>query len=148
MTKPRFRLTTLLRLRETVRDERRAELAESHRAEAELHRQLTRLRKEQAEIDDRRREAGRPGVVDLERLVETDNYLALLRDRQASVQERRQDVAAETERRREALVEADRDVQSLEKLRERHQRQDRQDAERQETKQLDEAALQMSQRTV
>ena len=51
-------------------------------------------------------------------------------------------MAAEIDRRRRALLAADRDVKVLEKLRERRLVQHRLEEERQLAKQLDEAALQ------
>ena len=50
-------------------------------------------------------------------------------------------VLAEIERRQTALVEADREVKVLEKLRERQQQQHAADAMQREAKQLDEAGL-------
>ena len=59
-----------------------------------------------------------------------------------SLQRQRQALAAEIDRRRQALLEADRDVRTLEKLRENQLQAHRQEEERQEGKRLDEAALQ------
>ena len=53
-------------------------------------------------------------------------------------------MAAEIERRRQALVEADREVRVLEKLRERQLEQHRREEELRETKRLDEVVTQQA----
>ena len=70
-----FRLATLLRLREVTRNERRALLAEAHRADEELVRQLTQLGMEQQRSQDECRKAAAPGAVDVDRLVEAHRYV-------------------------------------------------------------------------
>ena len=142
MSKFHFRLATLLRLRETTRDERRVQLAEAQRADAELQSQLTRLDVEQEQLQRECRTAAGPGAVDLPRLVEAQQYAAALRAQEAELQQQRQALAVEIDRRRQALLEADRDVRTLEKLRENQLQAHRQEEERQEGKRLDEAALQ------
>ena len=117
--KPRFRLATLLRLRESTRDERRGQLAEAQRADEELVDQLTRLGMEQQQVQDECRKAAGPGDVDVDRLVEAHRYVVSLRTREEELRRQRQTLAAEIERRRQALVKADQDVQVLEKLRDR-----------------------------
>lgn len=142
MSKFRFRLATLLRLRETTRDERRVQLAETQRTDAELQAQLTRLDGEQRQVQSDRRKAAGPGAVDVPRLVETDRYASTLRARETELHRQRETLAAEIDRRRHALLEADREVQTLEKLRQTQSQAHRQEEDRRESKQLDEAALQ------
>ena len=137
-----FRLATLLRLRETTRDQRRVQLAEVHRIDAELQSQLAELDMDQRQLRRDCRTAAGPGVVDIPRLVEVQRYASALRTKQTDLQRQRQTLAAEIDRRRQALLEADRDMQTLDKLRERQLQAHRREAERQESKQLDEAALQ------
>jgi flagellar protein FliJ len=143
MAKFHFRLATLLRLREATRDERRMQLAEVQRADAELESQLEQLGHEQEQLQRDCRKAAGPGAVDLPRLVEAERYAATLRTQDADVRQQRQTLAVEIERRRQAVIEADRDVQSLEKLRDNQAQAHRQEADRQEGKRLDEAALQV-----
>lgn len=138
----RFRLATLLRLREVARDRRRVELAESRREDDELAAQLESVQDERERLQEEGRRAASPGALDVRRLVEAQRYDAALRTRQSDLQEQRRTLAAEIERRRESLVTADRDVRVLEKLRERHEERQRQERERTSAKQLDEAALQ------
>jgi flagellar export protein FliJ len=142
MPEPRFRLATLLRLRESTRDECRARLAEAQRADQELLDQLTRLDIEQQRAQDECRRAVGPGNVDIDRLVESHRYAVSLRAHEEELRERRQTLAVEIRRRRETLLKADQDVQVLEKLRDRRLERHRLEAGRKEAKQIDEAALQ------
>lgn len=143
MAKFQFRLATLLRLREATRDERRVQLAEVQRADAELQSQLERLAREQEQLRRDCREAAGPGTVDLRRLVEAEQYASALRMQEAGIRRQRETLAVEIECRRQAVIEADRDVQSLEKLRDNQLQAHRQEEDRQEGKRLDEAALQV-----
>jgi flagellar export protein FliJ len=136
----RFRLATLLRLREADRDERRSHLADAQRAEdivrariAEIDGESSRLRGESARLS-------RPGRVNIDELMEINRFeLLLAAERQGAVQQQKL-VAEEVERRRLALVAADREVRVLERLRETGQERHQQEADRQERKQMDETA--------
>ena len=140
--KNEFRLATLLRLRETTRDECRSSLAEAHRADERLLDQLARLGMEQRQSQDECRKASRPGAIEVDRLVEAHRYVSSLRAREEELRRQRQTLAAEIDRRRQSVVKADQDVQILEKLQERRLLRQRMEEARQEAKQLDEAALQ------
>ncbi len=142
MTTPKFhfRLSTLLSLRQSVRDQCRVRLAEARRADAGIESQLAELHAEQVRTEREHRRAAGPGEVRLDQLAEAGRYAAALRARQAELHELRETLAVELERRRLALLGADRDVRSLEKLRDRDQQQHRLEAGRQESRQLDGAA--------
>lgn len=135
-----FRLATLLRLHEATRDQRRVELAEVQRADAELERRLTQVAVEQERLQTECRSIASPGQVELQPLVHSQQYAAALRRQESSLNEQRQALAVEIERRRQAVVEADREVRTLEKLREGQADAYRKEAERMELKRLDEAA--------
>ena len=137
-----FRLTTLLRLRETARDERRVELAEAQRTDTELQRQLARLEMERRQVQRQCRTAAGPGAVDLPCLVEAQQYDSALRVQETEFRRQRESLAAEIDRCRQAVLEADREVRTLEKLRQTQSQAHRQEEDRQEGKRLDEAALQ------
>jgi flagellar export protein FliJ len=140
MARFHFRLATLLRLRETARDQRRLQLAEAERADAVLRTQLAELGARQRQLQDECRAAAAAGEVDLPRLVEAHRYAAALREQAAELEQERRTLAAEIDRRRQTLVEADRDVRTLEKLRESQRQAHRREEERQEARQIDEAA--------
>lgn len=111
-----FRLQTLLRIREQTRDERRAQLADALRVDVELERQQNELQQELAES----RVMAHPtlGAIDVDRVLESQRYEMLLGAKLAALAQQREHVAREIEQRRLALVEADREVRVLEKLRE------------------------------
>jgi flagellar export protein FliJ len=136
-----FRLTALLRLREAVRDERRVELADVQRADAELQSRLAQVAVEQEQLQGECRTIAGPGLVDLPPLVHAQRYAAALRGQEVELQRQRWVLAAEIDRRRQALIEADREVQTLEKLKQSQSAAHQQNAERQEGKRLDEAAI-------
>jgi flagellar protein FliJ len=142
MSQFHFRLATLLRLRESARDECRVLLAEAQRAYRDLQNRLASLAARQARLQDECRRAAGPGEVDVVRLVEAQQYAAVLWAEEAELEQQRLALAAEIDRRRQALVEADREVRTLEKLRENQFQTHRRDEVRQEGKRLDEAAIQ------
>jgi flagellar FliJ protein len=146
MPKFQFRLATLLRLHQSTRDERRIELAQSQRADAELQDQLAALESQQERLRDECREAAGPGEVDCVRLAEAHQFATALRAQEDEFVRQRQVLAVEIDRRRGAVLEADREVRTLEKLRENQFEAHRQDENRQEIKRLDEAALLTTQR--
>jgi flagellar protein FliJ len=138
MRKFSFRLATLLRLREAARDERRGQLAEAFRIADAIQERLDELARE---VDDlKRQQAAQPGRVDVDRLVAAHRYEMVLRVEQQQNEEQRTAVLAEVERRRDALAAADREVRTLEKLRETQRQRHRSDEERLLMKELDEIA--------
>jgi len=139
-----FRLTALLRLRESRRDECRAALAEAYRVDEVLKGQFEGLARELDVLREFCRLKVSPGAVDIDRLIEAQRYELVARAQQKHVAQQRETVAAEIERRRGALVEADREVRVLEKLRDRQAEQHRREEEMREVKRLDEVATQQA----
>jgi flagellar export protein FliJ len=139
MRRFQFRLVTLLRLREAVRDERRRQLAESFQAAEALAARLESVARELDQL--RRRHAASEGQVNLVGLLDADRYEAVLRDERRQVDERLSALGSEIVQRREALLAADRDVRALEQLRDTHEHRYLAEEERRSTKELDEAAL-------
>ncbi len=136
-----FRLATLLRLRQSARDECRQRLAEAQCADEDLRDRLARIAAEKQRLHGRGRRCGGPGTVDVDRLTEIERYAAVLRDDAERLRQRREALAVEIQQRRHALLKADQDARSLEKLQDRHRLRHRREAERRESKQLDEAAM-------
>jgi len=143
-----FRLEPLLKLRQARRDECRAALAEALRVDEVLRKQLDGLARELEALREFCRRKSAPGGLDIDRLVEAQRYELVTRGQQQNVAQQRQTVAAEIERRRQALVEADREVHVLEKLRERQAEAHRREEELREIKRLDEVASQQAFRTM
>jgi flagellar FliJ protein len=146
MAKFKFRLATLLRLREATRDERRAELAEAYRADDLLREHLRRVGRELSWLQGRCRQVAGPGTVDVDRLVEAQRYEVTLRAQESRLTGQRDAIGAEIDRRRQALLAADRDVRLLEKLRQKQAQRHHQEESRREIKELDEVAGQRATR--
>jgi flagellar protein FliJ len=140
MAKYRFRLETLQKVREARRDEQRASLAEAFRAEQVLAENRAKLVEEEVSLRELQRSASAGRYLDVNRLLESQRYEVLLKAQSQEYAKQAVLLAAETERRRQMLVEADRDVRVLELLDERHRRAHNRQADRAETKRLDEAA--------
>lgn len=144
MAKFQFRLATLLRLRESLRDERQIALAEAYHADDVLRARQDALAAELVELKDACRQAAGPGQVDVDRLLDSQRYEVSLRAAGMQVVHQRQQLGEEIERRREAVVHANRDVRVLEKLRERQAERHRDEAAQREMKLLDEVAGRLS----
>jgi flagellar export protein FliJ len=77
--------------------------------------------------------------VAIDRLADAHRYRQTLEARRRQLNAQRADLAAEIERRHEALLQADRDVRMLERLRDAQRLRHRQETHRREIKALDEA---------
>jgi flagellar FliJ protein len=140
MARFRFRLQTLRRLREIHRDEQRSRLATAFEAERILEEQRTALAEEAGELADSQRQLMRQGAVDVNLLLSGQRYQLALEAQARTLADQAAKLAEEVERRRLALVEADREVRVLDKLEERQRGQHRVAAERADAKRLDEVA--------
>jgi flagellar export protein FliJ len=137
MARFKFRLDTLLRLREALRDQRRGELAQAYEAEQILGQHDAEIDSQiEAMVGDRRDASA--AQVNVDRLMETQQYEMILQAEKRTIAQQREQLDEEIERRRDALVQADRDVRVLENLRERHLQRHRQREQQIEAKQLDE----------
>lgn len=135
----KFRLATLLRLREATRDERRQSFAAAERAEDLFQQQADQLAAEWDRVLTITRDAVGRGAIDVGRLIETHRYQKTLEARRTRVGKQLADAKAEVEVRREALIEADRDVRMLEKLRDAQKMRHHQESHRLDMKRIDEA---------
>jgi flagellar FliJ protein len=142
MSKYRFRLETLQKVRKAHRDQQRASLAEAFRAEQVLAENRAQLVIEEQEVRELKRSASEGQYLDVNRLIEAQRYELVLKAQSQELAKQAMLLAAETERRRQILVEADRELRALELLDERHQRAHAIEKQRAETKRLDEAAMQ------
>ena len=123
-----FRLTTLQKLREAERQRRQLELAQALEAERILNDQIAEIRREIAAAKNSVREKSQPGEINVDALLELQRYGLQLRAQALTLAQQLEQVRVETERRRQVLVEADRQVQTLDKLRDQqwqtHQREE------------------------
>ena len=140
MARFKFRLQTLRRLREIHRDEQRSRLAMAYEAERILARQRADLAAEQQAVSDAQRVMMQGGAVDVNQLLSAQRYRLALEAQAKTLAEQAERVAEEVERRRQAVVEADREVRILDKLEERQRLAHQQSAGRAEAKVLDEVA--------
>jgi len=138
----KFRLATLLRLRELARDERRAQLAQACRAQELLDEQRRQLDEHLSGLHRCARLAAGPGAIDVDRLLEARRFEAVLLAQRQQVDQQREAIGREVDRRRQALVEANREVHVLDSLRARQHERYLAEEGRREIKILDEIALQ------
>lgn len=140
MAKFRFRLATLLRLREAVRDERRAQLAEAYLLDRQLLDRKAALEQEIAATKQTNQRTSAAGPLDVDRLVQAHRYELILQSEVGVLENQRNVLAAEIEKRRQALVAAETEVRILEKLREKQQARHREEEALADMKSLDELA--------
>ncbi|MCE9545087.1 MAG: flagellar export protein FliJ [Planctomycetia bacterium] len=140
MAHTEFRLATLLKLRQAARDECRHALSEAMQAERSIQAQITAIesRLHQAQTDQARTAVAE--VIHLDSLRAADDYRQALKSGLRSLHAKLAEAAAECQRRRDALTAADREVQMLDKLRERHSDRELHRHVRAEANLLDEAA--------
>jgi flagellar FliJ protein len=141
MAKYSFRLASLLRLRESTRDECRQALAEVLGHDDRLVRKIEAVQARRAAQRADGQAARQPGLLNVERLRDAHRYECSLQSEEADLLEQRVQLAGEIDLRRAALVSADAEVRALEKLREAGMARHQQDQERAEIQQLDEVAL-------
>ena len=138
----KFRLESLLNLRDAERQRRRLALAEAFHAESLLHQQADQLSQQIKEMSKQAQVTASPGRVDVDQLLSAHRYRLLLESQAKTLQQKEAQLSGEIERRRQSLVEADRDVRVLEKLKERKLEEHHAAELQQEVKQLDEVAIQ------
>src|SRR6476659_10570372 len=137
MAKYKFRLETLQKVRDAHRDQQRASLAEAFRAEQMLAESRAELAAEEQTMRELQREAATGRYLDVNRVLEAQRYDLLLKAQAEQMAKQAALLEAETERRRQVLVEADREVRALELLDERHRRAHVREQQQGETKRVD-----------
>lgn len=136
-----FRLETLQKIREAERDNRRRRLAEALQALQIVAQRRQELEVEAAVVKERTRSASLPGELDVSTLMNHQRYTLLLVAQRQQLQEQAARIEDEVHRRRAALVEADRQVRVLDKLREKQWAAFRKEQEQRDQKEMDEVAL-------
>lgn len=135
-----FRLEPLLRLREQQRDQRREQLAEALAAEDHLLRQKEQLVLEQGRLRERLKTLTERGELDVDSVLAWRRYEMILAAQQNYLEKQIGMLREEIERRREALLEANRDVRILEILRDKQREDFRKVQEKKTIKTIDEIA--------
>ena len=140
MAKFRFRLESLRKLRISHRDELRAKLAEAYQAVQVLEEQRQVVTREITELQESQRKAALRQTTEVNRLLEAQRYQSVLKSQLDTMRQQTQQLETEIEKRRQLVVDADREVRVLDKLEERKRQQFHLEAMIQETKVLDEIA--------
>ena len=140
MAKFQFKLATLLKPRETHLDEMRAKLAEAYQAEELLAKQASAVQEEIETLKSTQRTHAQTMSTDVNSLLELQRYQTVLRSHQTTLQQQGELLSTETEKRRQTLVESDRQVKLLVKLRDRQLSSFHQRRSKTEVKSLDEIA--------
>jgi len=140
MAKYKFRLATLQKVREARRTQQRQALAEAFRAEEVLAETRAAISREESELRIMQRSASEGKYLDVNRLLEAQRYELLLKARGQELAKQAVLLSAETERRRQLLIEADREVRVIELLDAKHRAEHNQRRQHMELKQLDETA--------
>src|SRR5579872_5901563 len=134
MRRFQFRLASVTRLREAVRDQRRAQLADALSVLNALEEKIRGVDHDLHEA--RRLHTAPPGPVNVDRLLNGERYELVLLHEKHSLAAQMAKVAAEVAKRHEALVLADKDVKALEKLRASQHEEWRQQSEREAMREM------------
>ena len=135
-----FRLARLLRLRETARDESRQNLSAAQQAEDRIRARIAALNDTLTSLRAQTANASQPGTIEVQRLLEADRYEITVQSQLQVALDQLQAASAEVDRCQDVLVEADREVKKLEKLRQHQVSLYERDENRRAIKQFDEAA--------
>ena len=136
----KYRLAPLLKIRENVRAEKQAELAKAYEAARIVEAELQRVQAELVRNGELGRQATQKGRISVDYLLSLRRHEAFLLAQQNQAQEQLEQIQQEIERRRIALMEADREVKVLEKLKEKMKTKHLQEEALAELKQMDEIA--------
>jgi len=115
----RFRLQPLQKIRENVRSERQVELAKALEAEAIIREKLEGVNHEIKTTKEEGRRLATGGEVNVDHLIGLRRHEAFLLAQKTVIEEHLEKLLAEVERRRQAVIEADKEVRVLEKLHEK-----------------------------
>ena len=116
----RFRLQSIVRLRERDRDEAAEALQQALRAKQILEEQVSEIETERSQQNEVRK-ATKMGAVDFQKIIDAQRYQIFLDSQVAELQGQISLIEQECQRRRVKLVKCEQAVRSLEKL-EEHQR--------------------------
>lgn len=137
----KFRMQSLLRLREQAREDAQRRLADALRRLAQCDQVVNQIRDELRGLEKHMRDAVKQQPLDVDRLLDGRRHQMTLQARLAELNKALSEAGEEVQRCRRNLVEADREVKVLEKLHERRLAEHQRQAAREEIKQLDEAAV-------
>jgi len=116
----KFRLATLLKLRERDRDMAANAVQEVRNAIEKLNEMKRSIDQSNEQMDDFRKNASR-GAVDLQQILDAQRYQMVLSSQLTQIADRQGQLSQEMERRQIALVKSQQSVKALEKLRDQRE---------------------------
>lgn len=114
-----FRLETLLKLRRDHRDAMRDEYAQAVQAGQILRERVESLERQRGELQDSLRQTLSGNEVAVDQVLDSRRYEFVLRLERVDLLKKLEMIEEETERRRENLLEAERELKTVDRLRER-----------------------------
>lgn len=142
----RFRLQPLQKIRENIRQERQTELAKALEAEAVVREKIESIGREIVATKEDGRKQAAAGKINVDYLVALRRHEAYLIVQKAEAEQKLEQVLVEVERRRLAVVEADKEVKIMEKLHEKLKERHENELSAKEVMELDEIASQRAAR--
>lgn len=136
----KFRLETLLSMRDYVRKERQAELTKAYEAERIVLDKIGEIDHEIESLTTKGRTMMQQGSIDVDFLVGLRRHEAFLRAQQTEATRQLGMIRDEIEVRRRAVIEADKEVKVMEKLKEKQRARYDDDEMRRDHKTMDEIA--------
>lgn len=133
-----FRLDAVMKLREQVRDERLEELGNAFEAERLLMDKIGNITSELEDLRKVLHGSSNRGKLDMDKMLSVRRYEFQLMSQKRELEKQIQEIKAEIERRRTAVVMADREVRVLEKFSAKRQAEFNANQQRHENKILDE----------
>ena len=140
MAKKKFRMETLLRIRENILNERRGELAKAYEAERIMETKRIETEGEVAATVENGRAMMCSGQVDVQYLLGLRRHEAYLQAMLQEIARNMELVRQEIEVRRRAVIEANKEFKIIEKLKEKQEARAAAESQRRDTKQMDEIA--------
>lgn len=117
MTRFRFRLDTLVKIREKTRDAAAASVGEVRAAQQVIEQQIADVAQQQQDLM-RERASQSSGAIQVERLLSMQRYQLQLEGQRNYLLQQRQALQVEHDKRLQVLIEAEKELKVLEKLRE------------------------------
>ena len=135
-----FRLKTLLKLNEQARDQRQRMLSDAKQAVELLQNRIDQLESELADIKQQTSHLVQQQTINPDTWADQQRYRWVLQSQKSQMLAQRGQLEQEVERRENALMDADREVKKLEKMRDRELELERVRLNQLEQKELDDLA--------
>jgi len=141
MKKFQFRLDPVLRMREAVRDERRRALSQAYAVEATALEQISGVEDRMLGLLQYRRKMTAERKVNIDSLLSSQRFEAVLKAERRELENNLVNIRKEIEICRQNLIEADRDVKIIEKLKDKKKTEHNYLQEQESMKEIDEMVV-------